>query len=144
MSQSEHPPFLADQLMMGPDGAVHVVPAGTAAVSPPGEMEVQPTAVQHASASDRVHLPVDVAEHDTGLPGVRRVPAVGVCFSYSVGMPPTDGEPARRALQGIRRAPDGGVCFSYSAPMPLTDRDAARQALRDIRRMPQTGVCFSY
>ena len=113
MSQPEHPPFLADQLMIGPDGAVHVIPAGTRAVSPPGEMAVQPAAVQQASASDRADLPADVARQDTGLPGVRRAPAVGVCFSYSAGMPPTDRDAARRALRDIRRMPQGGVCFSY-------------------------------
>lgn len=109
MSQPEHPSFLADRLMMGPDGAVHVVPAGTRAVSSPAEMEVQPAAVQQASASDRA----DVAKHDTGLPGVLRAPDGGVCFSYSAGMPPTDRDAARRTLRDIRRMPQGGVCFSY-------------------------------
>jgi hypothetical protein len=109
MSQPEHPPFLADQLMMGPDGVVHVVPAGARSVSPPGEMEVRP----QASASDRADLSADVARQDTELPGVRRAPEVGVCFSYSVGIPPTDRDAAWRALRDIRRMPQTGVCFSY-------------------------------
>ena len=113
MRQIEPDPTAHDRLMMGPDGAVHVVPARTRVVSPPGEMEVPPAGVQHVSASDRADLPTDVARQDTGLPGVRRAPAVGVCFSYSAGMPPTDRDAARRALRDIRRMPQGGVCFSY-------------------------------
>jgi hypothetical protein len=86
MRQIEPDPSARNRLMMGPDGVVHVVPTGIRAVSPPG--------------------------HDTELPGVRRAPDGGVCFSYSAGMP-MDRDAARWALRDIRRMPQTGVCFSY-------------------------------
>jgi hypothetical protein len=145
MNQPEDPTFLTDRLMMGPDGAVHVVPTATRAASPLGETEVRPAPAQQASASGLADLPANVAKPDTGLPGIRRAPGDGgICFSYSAGMPLTDRDAARQALRDIRRTPGQGTsCFSYSAGMPLTDRDAARRALRGIRRAPAT-YCFSY
>jgi hypothetical protein len=128
MRQIEPDPTAVNGLMMGPDGAVYVIPTGTQEASPPpGEMEGR------------------TAERDTGLPGVRRVPGQGtICFSYSARVSATGGDDARRALRDVRRMPTGGICFSYSAGVPTTDRDAAQRTLRDIRRMPQGPICFSY
>jgi hypothetical protein len=137
MRQIEPDPTAMNRLMIGPDGAVHIIPVGRRKASPPA---------QQASESGCEDLPANVATRDTGLPGVRRVPGDGgVCFSYSVGMPITDRDVARRVLRDIRRGPgDGGICFSYSGGMRPSDRDAARRALRDVRQAPQGGICFSY
>jgi hypothetical protein len=146
MRQIEPDPTAVNRLMMGPDGAVHVIPPTTQKGSPPpGEMERRPAAAQQASASGREVLPANIAERDTGLPGVRRAPQGGVCFSYWAGMPVTDRDVARQVLRGVRRVPKGSICFSYSAGVPVTDRDAARQVLRGVRRVPGEGApCFSY
>jgi hypothetical protein len=145
MRQIEPDPAAVNQLMMGPDGAVHVIPTGTRKASPsPEEMEHR-AAAQQASASGRADLPANAAKRDTGLPDVRQAPGNGsICFSYSAGMPPSHHDAARQALRDVRRAPEGSICFSYSGRMPPNYRDAARRALRDIRRMPEVGVCFSY
>jgi hypothetical protein len=146
MRQIEPDPTAVNQLMMGPDGAVHVLPAASRKASPlPGEMERRPAATHQASAFIREDLPASIAKHDTELPGVRRVPEGGICFSYSADTPVTDRDAARQCLRGMRRMPgEGPICFSYSAGAPTTDRDAAQRALRDIRRMPQGGICFRY
>jgi hypothetical protein len=126
MRQIEPDPTAHNRLMMGPDGAVHVVPAGTRAVPPPEA----------------------VAEHDTGLPGVRRAPAVGVCFSYSVGTPIDDSD-TESGLRDIRRVPQGGVCFAYRAEVPRLDGGQGGGCFRFLaetqRRDGGTGSgCFAY
>jgi hypothetical protein len=114
MRQIEPDPTAVNRLMMGPDGTVHVIPAGTAKAPPPGEMEGRPAAAQQASASICEDLSANVAKRDTGLRGVRRVPEVGVCFSFSAGRPATDRDAVQRALRDIRRVPGTGApCFSY-------------------------------
>jgi hypothetical protein len=136
MRQIEPDPTAMNRLMIGPDGAVHILPVGRQKASPPA---------QQASESGREDLPANVAMRDTGLSGVRRAPGDGgICFSYSVSVPVTDRDGARRLLHGVRRAPTGAICFSYSGGMPPSDRDAARRVLRDVRRTPQGGVCSSY
>jgi hypothetical protein len=145
MRQLEPDPTAVNRLTVGPDGAVHVIPAGIRKASPPGEMGGQPAAAPQACESGNIDPPAEVAKPAEVLRDIRRVPEVGVCFSYSVGMPVTDRDVARQVLRGVRRAPDGGICFSYSAGVPATDRDAAQWALRDIRRVPGEGApCFSY
>jgi hypothetical protein len=114
MRQIEPDPTALNRLMMGPDGAVHLIPTGTQKASPPpGEMEGRTAAAPQASASGREDLPANIAVRDTGLPGVRRVPKGSICFSYSAGVPPTDRD-ARRALRDMRRMPgESSSCFSY-------------------------------
>jgi hypothetical protein len=145
MRQIEPNPAAVNRLMMGPDGAVHVIPTGTRKVSlSPEEMEDR-TAAQQASASGRADLPANAAKRDTGLPDVRQAPGNGsICFSYSAGMPVADCDVARQVLRDVRRMPTGPICFSYSTAMPPSHHDAARQAQRDVRRAPEGSVCFSY
>jgi hypothetical protein len=144
MRQIEPDPTPVNRLMMGPDGAAHVLPTPSRKASPSGEMEGRTAAAQSASASAREDLPASIAKRDTRLPGVRRVPEGGICFSYSTGAPVTDRDAARQVLRGVRRMPEVGGCFSYSAVPPVTDRDLAQRALREIRRAPEGTSCFSY
>jgi hypothetical protein len=114
MRQIEPDPTAVNQLMMGPDGAVHVLPTASRKASPlPGEMERRPAVTHQASAFIREDRPASIAKHDTELPGVRRVPEGGISFSYSAGVPTTDRDAAQRALRENRRAPEGTSCFSY-------------------------------
>ena len=111
MRQIEPDPTAQNRVMMGPDGTVHVVPAQVRRNSPsPAEMEDWAAAEEQAGTSSHTDVP---SQRDLGLRGIRRVPAVGVCFSYSAPMPLTDRDVARRAVQDIRRIPQNGVCFSY-------------------------------
>lgn len=145
MRQIEPDPTPVNRLMMGPDGAAHVLPTSSRKASPsPGEMERRPGATHQASAFVREDLAASIAKRDTELPGVRRVPEGSICFSYTVGMPPSGGDDARRALRDVRRTPTGGICFGYSAVMSPGDRDSARRALQDVRRAPKGSICFSY
>jgi hypothetical protein len=146
MRQIEPDPAAVNRLMMGPDGAVHIIPTGTRKASPsPEEMEGLAAAKQQASTSGRADLPANAAKRDTGLPDVRQAPGDGsICFSYSAGIPVADREVARQVLRGVRRMPTGSICFSYSVGMPPSGGDDARRALREVRRMPTGGICFSY
>jgi len=138
MHQIEPDP-MRNRLMMGPDGRVHVVTSLAEMNSPPREIEGRPAAEQQLGTSDHTGLPADC---DSSLPGIRRAPQTGVCFSYSDGMPLTDREVARRALQGIRRMPQGGVCFSYDGGQGTSCFSYSAETLR-----PDGGTgtgCFAY
>jgi hypothetical protein len=111
MRSVEPDPAARNQLMMGPDGTVHVVPARAGKnSSEPVEKEGGYGTEQRASAPGLTNLQ---SERDADLLGIRRAPDGGVCFSYSVPMPLTDRDAARQALRDIRRMPQGGVCFRY-------------------------------
>jgi hypothetical protein len=114
MRQIEPHPNSVNRLMMGPDGAVHVIPAGIRNASAPGETEGRAVAAQQADSSGSVDPPAGVAKRAEVLRDMRRMPGDGsICFSYSAVMPPSDRDAARRALRDVRRVPEGGVCFSY-------------------------------
>jgi hypothetical protein len=77
---TEPDPTARNQLMIGPDGTVHVVPTGAGKnSSEPVEKEGRYGAEQRASASRHTDLQ---SERDAGLLGIRRAPGGGVCFSY--------------------------------------------------------------
>ena len=119
MNQPEQSPPSAGALMMGPDGAVHVVQNGTLKASlPPGDLP------DDATAASSGNIATDVP------PGVRNRNA------------------AQRALRDGPRTPgEVGPCFSYSADMPpgVRNRNAAQGTLRSLPSTPGVvGPCFSY
>lgn len=71
MRQIEPDPTAVNRLMVGPDGAVHVISTGTRKVSPPGEMAGQPAAEPQASQSGRIDPPAEVAKRAEVLRDMR-------------------------------------------------------------------------
>jgi hypothetical protein len=106
MNQLGNPTSLADRLMMGPDGAVYAVHAGTLKTSPPDDLSraSAPNLPQHYSGTGEgggcFRYSAEVQRRDGGEPSS--------CFRYSAQVPRRDGG-------------TGSGCFRYSAEVPRRD-----------------------
>jgi hypothetical protein len=150
MNQPDQSPPSAGALMMGPDGAVHVVPSGTLKASlPPGDLPDEATAA--SSGNIATDVPQDVRNRNAAQRALRDGPrtpgVVGPCFSYSADVPQDvrNRNAAQRTLRSLPRMPV--PCFSYSADVPpgVRDRNAAQGTLRSLPSTPGVmGPCFSY
>ncbi len=93
MNQLENTMSLADRLMMGPDGVVYALRAGTLQVSPTDDFG-------GAEALSFVSYSAEVPRRDGG--------DIPLCFKYSAEGPGRDGG-------------DPPICFKYSADGPGRD-----------------------
>jgi hypothetical protein len=119
MNQLENRTSLADRLMMGPDGAVYALGAGTP----------QPLASRiPGGGGARFAYSAEVPRRDGGEPPI--------CFKFSAEVPRRDGGEPPICFKFSAEAPrrDRGnipICFSYAAQAPRRDRG-------------DVPICFAY
>jgi hypothetical protein len=119
MNQLEDRTSLADQLMMGPDGAVYALRTGTLRA---------PSSSKPGEGGGRFAYSAEVPRRDGGQPTI--------CFSYAAEGPRRDGG-------------NIPLCFKYSAETPRRDRGdvpvcfkfSAEGPHRDGGDVP---LCFKY
>lgn len=115
MNQPEQGPSSLGALMIGPDGAVYVVPNGTLKTSPAaGDLP------HEAPAPSPRNMAADVTDRTAAQRALRTPPRTpgdaGGCFSYSADVPLgiRNRNAAQRAVRNLPRMEgEGNICFRY-------------------------------